>query len=217
VRGRGLETELRGKLAITGTATTPEIRGRLRTVRGTFRLLDRDLQLTEGNLFFRGPPLPSLRMVAETTTRDLTAGVRIEGPVTRPDITLTSDPPRPQDEILAYLLFGRELRSITPLQGLQLAQALNSLRGGGEGLNLLGKTRNLLGVDRLNFGQGEDGGVAVGAGKYISDRVYLGVEGGAGEDAGKVKAEIELNPRFTLESETGARSSGVRLNWKKDY
>ena len=219
VRGRGLETEMRGEITIGNTLAAPELQGELRSVRGTFVLLDRQLDITEGTAIFRGaiPPSPYIVIVAETETSALTAGVRIEGPIRDPQLTLTSTPSRPEDEILAHLLFGRELASITPLQGVQLAQALRNLRGGGGGVSLIGKARDLLGVDRLDIGETDEGDVNVGAGKYISEKVYVGVESGADAGSGKVKAEIELTPRFSVETESGGRASGLRFNWKRDY
>ncbi len=220
VRGRGLETEMRGGIDIAGTAADPQITGAFTTIRGTFTLLDRQLDIAEGTLNFRGsiPPSPYLLMVAETETSEMTAGIRIEGPIRSPELMLTSTPTRPEDEIMAHLLFGRELKSITPYQGVQLAQAIQTLRGAGGGrFDFLGTARNLLGVDRLNVSESETGDIGVGAGKYISDKIYIGVEGGADPQAGKVKAEIEISPRFSVETETGGRESGARLNWKRDY
>ncbi len=220
IRGRGLETEVRGNLHVTGSLAQPQIDGRLHTERGRYTLLDKDLAITDGQLIFKGPmpPSPFIQMSAETSTKEITAGVQISGPVRAPELTLTSTPPLPQDEILAHLLFGRELRSITPFQAVQLAQAVQNLRGssGASRFDLLTSARKLLGVDRLTVG-GEGKDVSVGAGKYVTDRVYVGVEGGATPDAGKVNAEVELNRRFSIETEAGAHTSGARLNWKYDY
>lgn len=219
LRGRGLEAEMRGEVLIDGTLGAPAIEGRLRTARGAFTLLDRQLNITEGMLSFRGamPPSPYVRMLAETAAGELMVGIRLEGPARDPELTLTSTPPRPEDEIMAHLLFGRELRSITPFQGIQLAQAIQTLRGKGGGMDLLGKARNLLGVDRLNIGENDSGDLGVGAGKHISDKLYISVEGGTDPHKGKVKAEIEVSQHFSVETETGGRSSGARFNWKRDY
>lgn len=220
VRGRGVDTEMRGKIAINGTLAKPEVEGKLTTVRGRYTLLDRELDITEGTLTFRGamPPSPYINMLAETETDELKAGVRVEGSVRSPSIKLTSTPSRPEDEIMAQLLFGRDLKSITPFQAAQLAQAIQSLRGGGSNMpDFLGKARDLLGVDRLDVGEMDSGDIGVGAGKYINDNIYVGVEGGASPEAGKVKAEIEVSPRFSIETETGGRTSGARFNWKRDY
>ena len=220
VRGRGLETEMRGDLHITGTAGSPAINGELRTLRGVFRLLDKDLALKQGILTFRGPipPSPYLNIQAETVTNDITAGISLTGSVNEPVLKLTSDPALPEDEVLSHILFGNELKSITPIQGIQLVQALNTLRGGGgPGFDPVGKIRKAIKVDRLNVDTNEAGDVTVGAGKYVTDKIYLGVEGGAGEDSGRVKAEIEAAKNITIETESGANSNGVSVNWKYDY
>ncbi len=219
VRGRGLDTEIRGAVTIKGTMAEPEIEGKFQSLYGTYVLLDRELKITEGTLTFRGamPPSPYLVLLAETTTKELSTGVRIEGSIHSPELTLTSTPQRPEDEIMAHLLFGRSLASITPLQGIQLAQAIQKLRGKGGGVDFLGKARNLLGIQRLSVGETDSGKFGVEAGKYITDKIYIGVEGGAEPEAGKVKAEIEVSPRFSVETETGGRSSGARFNWKRDY
>jgi translocation and assembly module TamB len=219
VRGRGLDTEMRGNLHITGTSGTPHINGQLRTMRGIFNFLDRELAIVEGIMDFRGriPPSPYLNIEASATTNEITAGIRLTGPVNMPTLKLTSTPNLPEDEILAHLLFGRELRGITPMQGAQLLQALNSLRGGGQGFDPVGDIRKAIGVDRLNIDANETGDVTVGTGKYITDKIYLGVEGGAGENSGKIKAEIEATRSITIEAESGANSNGTRINWKHDY
>ncbi len=210
---------MRGDLHITGTSGTPQINGQLRTVRGIFNFLDRELAIEEGTMDFRGtiPPSPYLNIVANAKANEITAGIKLSGSVNEPVLKLTSTPNLPEDEILAHLLFGRELRGITPMQGAQILQALSSLRGGGPGFDPVGDIRKAVGVDRLNVDANESGEVTVGAGKYITDKVYLGVEGGAGENSGKVKAEIEATKSITVEAESSASSNGARINWKYDY
>src|SRR5690606_30184754 len=65
VRGRGLETEIRGAATVGGTMAAPEIEGEFRTVRGVYTLLNRELEIIEGVVTFRGviPPSPFVRMV----------------------------------------------------------------------------------------------------------------------------------------------------------
>jgi autotransporter translocation and assembly factor TamB len=71
----------------------------------------------------------------------VTAVIVIGGRAQNPQITFTSTPALPQDEVLARLLFGSSVTSLSPTQAIQLAAALNSLRGSGGGLNPLGKLR----------------------------------------------------------------------------
>ncbi|MBE9554540.1 MAG: translocation/assembly module TamB domain-containing protein, partial [Proteobacteria bacterium] len=66
-------------------------------------------------------------------------------------------------------------------------------------------------------GQEGDGDGGAEAGKYLSDQVYVGVEGSAAGETG-VTVEIEITPRLKLESDVGQKDkSQIGLKWKRDY
>jgi translocation and assembly module TamB len=84
----------------------------------------------------RGLPLDPaeqvrLDLIATREDPSLTASVRIKGTAAKPDITLTSTPSLPNDEVLSQVLFGRSASQLSPLEAAQLASALSSLAGGG--------------------------------------------------------------------------------------
>jgi len=134
-----------------------------------------------------------------------------------PEIRLESAPPLPEDEIMSHLLFGRSAARVSATQAVRIALALRTLAGGGNAMNLLGRTRKLLGVDQLDLRQGEDGeGTRVGVGKYLTDDLYLDLEQGA--NTGRVRVELEVLPNITIDGEiTDKAEAGVGLNWKHDY
>ncbi|MGI6457188.1 MAG: translocation/assembly module TamB domain-containing protein [bacterium] len=226
VRGRGLDSEWRGDMKIGGNMSAPQISGSLSIIRGTFNFFGNMLDLTQGSLTFVGanPPEPFIDVVAETTRKDMTFRVRITGPVDEPEFELESDPMLPRDEILAHLLFGRRLTDITPVQALQLAQAAEQLSGGGNTFDVLGMTRDILGIDQLDIRQsegtedGDEGEASVGIGKYLTEDVYVDIEKGLGDESGKLSVEVKLTPNISLESELGMDSrAGVGVMWKYDY
>ena len=133
VRGRGLDSEWRGQLAITGTSDAPQITGSLEAIRGTFDVLGKTFRVTHGEIGFHGGATidPVLDITAEVAAADITAQVMLKGPVSAPKLTMTSIPAVPQDEILSRVLFGRALGQITPAEGLQVAATAASLAGGG--------------------------------------------------------------------------------------
>jgi translocation and assembly module TamB len=221
LRGRGLESEWQGDLTVRGKASQPEMTGRLSLVRGRFDLLSKRFDLTRGFISFSGstPPQPLLDMTGEARAKDLLARLHIIGPVQSLEIKLTSEPPYPADEIFAHLLFGRSLQQITPLQAVQLADALNTLRGT-DGFDLLGRTRKLLGIDELTLGETEEKEEkpSVKVGKYVSETVYLKVESGISPETGKASLEWQVTPNITVETEVGVNASaGVGVNWRWDY
>jgi translocation and assembly module TamB len=220
LRGRGLESEWQGNLQVTGTADEPRLSGTLEVRRGYVDFLDQRFELRQGVISFTGatPPDPTVNIEAVAEKSDLTAIVRIEGPARQPTITLASEPPLPEDEVLSRLLFERDASQITPAQAAQLALALNRLRGGG-GLDVLGKLRNLLGVDTLDVSAGAaPGESAVRAGKYLNDDVYIELERGMAEQSGRARVEVEILPNVSIEADTGQDAqSGVGIKWRYDY
>ena len=52
VRGRGLDSEWRGQLAIGGTSDAPQITGSLQAIRGTFDVLGKTFRVTQGEISF---------------------------------------------------------------------------------------------------------------------------------------------------------------------
>ena len=220
VRGRGLEFEWQGKLQVTGPAEDPRLVGTLEVKRGYVDFLGQRLNLRKGVISFGGatPPDPTVDIEAVATKADLTAIVRIGGQARQPTLTLASEPPLPQDEVLSRLLFNREASAISPAQAAQLALALNQLRGGG-GLDIMGKMRNLLGVDILDVSGGATPGEnAVRAGKYLNEDVYVEVERGTAEESGRARVEVEILPNVSVEADTGQdATSGIGVQWRYDY
>jgi translocation and assembly module TamB len=150
----------------------------------------------------------------------VTATVNIAGTAQNPQITFGSTPALPQDEVLARLLFGSSITQLSPLQAVQLAAALNSLRGGGGGLNPLGKLRSVAGLDRLKFSGADKTsgrGPSVGAGKYIAKNIYLEITTDA-QGYTATQIEIGLTKALRLLSQVGALGgSNLSLRYSKDY
>ena len=221
VRGRGLNSEWECALRISGTAREPMINGNLSVVRGHFDFLGKRFDIQSGTIAFNGayPPSPIADIVTEAQANDITAQLQLSGSIKSPKLTLTSDPPLPSDEILSRVLFGRTLTAITPFQALSLADAARTLAGGG-GPGVMEKTRKVLGVDQLEIktdGQEADE-ATLGAGKYLSERVYLEVEQGLDPQSSKAKVQVEVTPNITVESEIGANSEGgMGVRWKWNY
>jgi translocation and assembly module TamB len=220
VRGRGLESEWFGRIEAKGTAADPRLSGKLEIRRGYFDLLDRRFNLRRGVITFAGqsPPNPQIDIEAVASAAEITAIVRIGGDATKPTLALESEPPLPQDEVLSRLLFNRAANSITPVQAVQLAAAVNRLAGGGPGV--LDRLRGALGIDTLDVGGGGEGdqGTTVRAGKYLSEDVYVEGETGTADQSSKARVEVEILPNLSLQAETGAdQNSGVGLKWKYDY
>lgn len=216
VRGRGIDAELGGRLTLRGTTDDFRPEGAFDLIRGRMDLVGRRLTLTGAQLFLQGDTMPRIDITAALADSDIVSTIRLHGPADDPSLTLSSSPARPDEEILAQLLFGKTLQSLSPVQAAQLAAAVGTLAGrGGEGL--AGRIRRKSGLDNLDIVAGQDGGGALTAGKYLSDKVYSEV---TVEQSGKTRIELnlDLKPHITLKgSAESDGSSGLGIFLEKNY
>lgn len=221
VRGPDLETEWEGRLSVSGSAADPSLRGRMNLIRGSFQLLDTPVLLSKGAVSFVNPDPanPAINVAGTIKGREMDAIVKIGGEAQKPEISLTSDPPLPEDEVLAKTLFGKSLSQLSPMQALRIAQLMAYLSGRKEaGFDPLNKIRRAMGVDTLSVGLDEEKGATLSVGKYINDRVYIGVDQGATPESSAVRAEIGVTEEIEMETVTGGGGeSSVGVNWKRDY
>lgn len=216
VRGRGLDAELGGQLRLTGTTANVVPIGRFDLIRGRFDILTKRLELTEGSAQLQGGFDPYIRFVAETSASDTTIRIIVEGLASEPEITFTSTPDKPDDEILAQLLFGRGLDKISPLQAVQLAAAVRTLTGKGGG-GLLNSIRERFGLDDLDIVTDENGETGARIGKYVTDNIYTDVTVGAGGDA-EVNLNLTISPSLTARGSVASDGeTGLGVFFEKDY
>ncbi|MDG5496780.1 translocation/assembly module TamB domain-containing protein [Niveispirillum sp. BGYR6] len=219
VTGRGLDAELKASLKVRGTLDDPSVSGPISLVKGDLALLGQTFTIARSNITFDGSLDPTLDVEARTQRGELTAIVAIGGRPSKPSVKLSSQPPYPEDEVLARLLFNRGAGQLSALEALQLAQSaaqLTGLFGGGPGL--VDNVKRSLGVDRLEFRGSENGTGAgtVAAGRYIGENLYVGVEQQLGTGESKATVEYGITQHIKARGELGTESKvGVQFEW--DY
>lgn len=216
LRGRGIDAEFGGRVTVRGDTNTVIPSGAFELIRGRLEILGKRLDLTEAKLLLQGDLIPYISIIATNEGENVTTQVNITGRADDPEITFSSTPDLPQEEVLAQLLFGRDLTSISPLQAAQLASAVASLAGkGGEGI--VGNLRKGFGLDDLDLATDEDGNVSVKAGKYLSKRVYTEVEVDQ-KGQSKINLNLDLKKNVTVRGSVGADgTSGLGVFIEKDY
>ena len=215
VRGRGLDAELGGRLRLRGTTADVAPAGRFDLIRGRLDILGRRLDMTSGSVTLTGALDPRVNLVAETSAEDVDISIIVEGVASNPEIRFESRPELPQDEILALLLFGRGVDSLSPLQIARLAGAIATLGSSGGGL--LGGLREGVGLADLDVTSSEGGGTAVRAGAYISDNIYTDVTVNSQGEA-EVNLNLDLSRSLTVRGRTSnTGESGIGLFFERDY
>ena len=206
VRGHGLDTRLRGNLAITAPGGRVALNGSVRTEAGSYAAYGQKLAIERGVLTFTGTAdNPRLDILAVRPNLDLRVGVLIGGRAQNPHVRLFSEPELSDTDKLSWLVLGRApdglARNDTAL--LQRA-ALALLAGEGQGLDraLLAN----LGLDELSVRQIESGEVrdtVVTLGKQLSRRWYVGYERGLNSTTGTWQLIYRVAQRFTVRAQAG--------------
>lgn len=218
VRGRGLDVELSLDAHLTGTTSQPLLSGTARVVRGDYDFAGKRFEFdTRGVVYLATrPELIRLDLTAVREDPNLTATVIIKGTAARPEITLSSSPSLPSDEVLSQVLFGASAAQLSPLEAAQLASALASMSGGG-GFDVIGNLRSLTRLDRIAFAGDAAGGMTVAGGKYLTDDVYLEIIGG-GREGPAVQVEWRVRRNLSVVSRLSAQSDGrLSVRWRRDY
>ncbi|MDN3722497.1 translocation/assembly module TamB domain-containing protein [Roseibium salinum] len=132
VRGRGVDARLGGSVRLTGSAASIEPVGAFNLVRGRLEVLGRRIVFDEGRVTLVGDLDPFIYFVASTEGGDVAVFINVQGRLSDVNISFSSEPRLPEDEVLARLLFGRGLAELSPAQIGRLALAAAELAGGAE-------------------------------------------------------------------------------------
>nr|WP_119037282.1 translocation/assembly module TamB [Hephaestia caeni] len=222
VTGLGLDSEWSADLQIGGAPDNPAITGRADLIRGDYEFAGREFELDRGIIRFAGeaPANPALDISANASETGLNATIHVTGNAQKPEISFTSIPALPEDELMSRLLFGTSITNLSAPEALQLAAAVAALQDGGSGINPINAFRRAVGLDRLRIlpadpqtGQG----TSIAAGKYITRRLFAEIiTDGQGYSATQVEFQVTrwlslLSSISTL----GRQSANVRVS--KDY
>jgi translocation and assembly module TamB len=217
VRGRGLDVELSLDAHVGGTSLAPALSGVARVVRGEYDFAGKRFEFDDDGVVYLSTQLDRIRLDLSATREDtsLTAVVKIQGTAAKPEITLTSKPELPSDEVLSQVLFGSSAAQLTPIEAAQLASALAALAGGG-GFDVIGNLRSFARLDRLAFAESATG-MTVSGGKYVTDDVYVEIIGG-GREGPAAQVEWRIRRTLSLVSRIGSQNDAkLSVRWRKDY
>lgn len=214
VKGRGIDTGLRGDLRITSPNNHLAINGTVRAVDGTYAAYGQKLTIERGLITFIGTPEnPRLDIEATRPNTDTRVGVLVTGTALNPRIRLFSEPEMSEIDKLSWLVLGRASEGLgrTDTALLQRA-AIALLAGEGEGVG--DQFTKAIGLDDVSLRQteGEVKETVISLGKQLSRRWYVGYERSLNATTGTWQLIYRIAQRFTLRAQTGADSS-VDLIW----
>ncbi|MCJ2177431.1 translocation/assembly module TamB domain-containing protein [Novosphingobium album (ex Hu et al. 2023)] len=222
VSGMGLESEWSARFHLGGTSAEPVMTGQVNSIRGTLGFAGHSFKIEQGLITFTGGKTidPTVAITATDTIEDVDVSVVVSGQAMNPQVSFSSSPSLPDDEVLSRILFGSSVANLSAIQAVQLASSLNSLRGTGGGLNPLGKLRSAAGIDRLRILGADEAsgrGTALAAGHYLTDDIYVElITDARGFTA--TQLEVSVTKWLSVLSQAGGSgANSVNVQIKKNY
>lgn len=203
----GLKTNLDGLLSVKQDKGKLGLFGQINLKNGRYASFGQDLLIRKGQVSFSGLPsqpmlnIEAIRNPEAMEDSKVTAGVKVIGMASSPQVTIFSDPAKSQDQALSYLLTGRSLENSgeagssgsvgAALLGLGLAKSGKVVGGIGEAF----------GIQDLNLGTagvGDSSKVQVSGniGKRLQVKYGVGLFDGLAE----VTLRYRLMPQLYFQS-----------------
>jgi len=207
----GLNANLTGDINVRVRGDRPpQLGGEIQVVNGIFKKYGQDLE-ANGQILFVGP-VDSTRLAIdaerEIETEDRTAGLRIQGTVAQPEITLYTNPAdKSQDAILSYVVLGRDINQASDQEADLLAAAALALAVRG-GQSVGGDIAGKLGVEEFGLqtrGSGDDTELVVSG--RLNDRLLLRYGRGVFDAQSTLYLRYDLTKQLYLEAAQGARDA----------
>jgi len=227
--GRGLEAGLRGEVRVQNGPGGFIGRGQLYTANGTYFAYGQKLTIDPGRLIFDGPlDNPALDIIALRRNLQVEAGVRVTGTVRVPIITLTSNPPVPDNEKLAWLVLGQSLSSTSGADFAAL-QAASAALLGPNSRPVTTSIAQSIGLDDITFRSASTtatrnatattptaSGQVVTLGKRLNERLTVAWEQGLTVATNALRVEYALTNTLSARAEAGT-VSGVGLYYRRNF
>ena len=213
LQGKGIDTRIRGTLALSGDAAgAPRLSGTVRTFGGEYRAYGQQLDVERGVLRFTGAlDNPALDILAVRPNLTQRVGVQITGTALLPSVRLYAQPELLDAEKLSWLIVGRASAS-GGAEAALLQQAALALLGSKSG-GLSGGLAASLGLDELSFrgassnADGTTSGSAITLGKRFSRNFYAAYERSISGALGTLYVFYDLSQRFTVRAQAGQQSA----------
>ncbi len=205
----GLNANLTGDMSVKMNSPNPvQLGGEIEVVDGIYKQYGQNLK-ANGQILFVGPvnqtrlAIDAVREI-DSEEVDRIAGLRIQGTVATPEITLFTEPSdKSEDAILSYIVLGRDINEASDQEANLLATAALALTVKG-GRNIAGGIANALGVKDFALetrGSGNDTELVVSG--RLNDRLLLRYGRSVFDPSSTLYLRYDLTKKLYLEAAKG--------------
>ncbi|WP_109078543.1 autotransporter assembly complex protein TamB [Aggregatibacter kilianii] len=210
----GLKTHLHGLLSVKQEKGNLGLYGEVNLKNGRYASFGQDLLIRKGLISFVGQPsqpmlnIEAIRNPEAMEDASVTAGVKVNGIATAPNVTIFSEPGMPQDQALSYILSGRSLESSGDAASSGSVGAALLGMGLAKSGNVVGGIGKAFGIKDLNLGTagvGDSSKVEVSG--SITPRLQVKYGVGLFDGLAEVTLRYRLLPQLYVQSVSGVNQA----------
>jgi hypothetical protein len=228
VQADDLRCVLNGSVVAKGPMINPYLVGQLTgnpKLSTKYNLFGKLMNVESGSVVYDDQHIndPYIKIVLVTPINQNSVSATLAGRLSNVKLSLKSNPPLPQEEILSLILFGQGLNQVSADQNCRV-KAFSSHLLQGNPLQVFDLIRRRVKLDSIelvdsqNIFNGETTqAVRVGK-KFNRMKVFLDQELSSKNNS-KMTVRYDVTPELGIDANlsTGKGSSGVGLQWKKKY
>ena len=179
--------------------------GEINIPEGKYQAYGQNLTVEHGRLIYTSSPVtnPGLDIRAVRIVNDITAGLKVSGNLSKPQIVLFSIPAMEQTNILSYLLMGAPIEKASGEDSAMMAKAALALGLSG-GDSIARKLGDEFGLDQMRIESNEKGDQAsLVMGRYLSPRLYVSYGVGLIESFNTFTVRYQISNKWQIKAESG--------------
>ncbi len=210
-------------IVVVGSPSAPSILGRIEINKGKLYFRNNEFSIQQASVDFINPETiyPYFSINAETVVRDYRINLVLDGYIDQFDLTLVSDPPLDEVDILSLLTLGRLSGELRGLEGGIGASEATAFLTGELQESVQERIRNLTGFDRIEiepYVTESTGTIAPRITVFkrlLGDRIYMTYSTLLGDTTEQlIKIEVKLKENISLigeRDETGGIGADIRF------
>lgn len=159
-----IRAQVEGAVHVGGTLGNPLLSGRVTSPEGEVAFLGSTFRLTDGQAVFSESlgVEPQISARAQQVYGDTIVFLDVNGPATHPELSLTSNPPLPKEELVTLVA-----------RNAGILGEPEAVLGQGLGRYLLGSVRDALHLNEFTIAYSRESPLTLRVGKFLLQNVYL--------------------------------------------
>ena len=220
VKGKGMSASLTGIILANGPMDSINIDSDITIKDGKYSLFNKEFTIKKSQILTAGNEI-FLHLNAEYKDNQFLYLLEVTGTIEdQLKIKLSSKPYLPEDEIIARLVFNKDIHNLSAMEIVSLGSYIMSLNGNNttDKMNLQNIT-NKLGIDSFEFTTTDKNTYKYMIKKKVGNKFTIGIENDTSpEDNKRFIVEKEFSDRFFIYLKTTEDSfSNLGIKYRLDY